>query len=143
MKLQYKYPEGTKPSLAPWGSPDPPLGNSIWRRWVADPQLTRDESFHEAIGKVGDVYLLHPLMVHSASLNLRRAIRIITNPPVALKEPFNFNRADPRDYSLVEQKTLRELGRPEGLPDWRITGERQLLTTPRIKVRASLPLFTP
>jgi hypothetical protein len=73
-------------------------------------------------------------MLHSASRNLRRDIRIITNPPVALKEPFNFNRADGQ-YSLVEQKTLRDLGRPKGLPEWRITGSRELISPNRIEVK--------
>lgn len=72
-------------------------------------------------------------MLHSASRNLRRDIRIITNPPVALKEPFNFNRADGQ-YSLVEQKTLRELGKPKGLPKWGVTGSRELLCPNRIEV---------
>ena len=49
-------------------------------------------------------------MLHSASKNHLRALRIITNPAVALKEPFNFNRENPEEYSLVERKTLRELG---------------------------------
>jgi hypothetical protein len=102
--------------------------------WIENSELTRDESFHEATGSVGDVYLLHPLMLHSASRNLLRNVRIITNPPVALKEPFNFNRADAKEYSLVEQKTLRDLGRPEGLPEWKITAPRQLINSPRVKV---------
>jgi hypothetical protein len=75
---------------------------------------------------VGDVYFLHPFMLHSASKNLLREVRIITNPPVALKEPFSYNRTDGQ-YSLVEQKTLRDLGHPEGLRDWKITGPRELL----------------
>lgn len=49
-------------------------------------------------------------MLHSASRNHTRAPRIITNPPVSLKEPFNFNRESPEDYSIVEKKTLKELG---------------------------------
>lgn len=32
------------------------------------------ESFHEMTGKKGDVILMHPLMLHSASKNGRRAI---------------------------------------------------------------------
>jgi hypothetical protein len=98
--------------------------------------MTREETFHEATGEVGDVYVLHPFMLHSASRNLLRNVRIIPNPPVALNEPFNYNRADPRDYSLVEQKTLRDLGRPEGLPEWKITSPRELLDPPRVKVRS-------
>jgi hypothetical protein len=42
-------------------------------------------------GNVGDVVLMHPLMVHSASRNSLRIPRIIANPPVALKETFEFD----------------------------------------------------
>lgn len=72
-------------------------------------------------------------MLHSASRNLLREVRIITNPPVSLKEPFNYNRPDGQ-YSLVEQKTLKDLGRPEGLPEWKITREREMLTPARVQV---------
>ena len=58
----------------------------------------------------GDVVLLHPLMLHSASKNHLRVPRVITNPPVALKAPFQFARNDPDEYSLVELKTLKALG---------------------------------
>ena len=61
-------------------------------------------------GEIGDVVLMHPLMMHSASKNHLREARIITNPPVALREPFNFNRENPDDFSLVELKTLKALG---------------------------------
>ena len=47
--------------------------------------------FVEVTGEVGDVVLLHPLMHHSVSKNHLRIPRIITNPPVALKESFKFN----------------------------------------------------
>jgi hypothetical protein len=78
-------------------------------------------------------------MLHSASKNLLREVRIITNPPVALKEPFNYNRGD-GNYSLVEAKTLKDLGRPEGLPEWKITGPRELLYAAggRIQVRSTM-----
>lgn len=111
--------------------------NKLWVDWISDPKLTRDESFFEVTGKVGDVYFLHPLLLHSASRNLRRNVRIITNAAVSLKEPFNFNRADPKDYSLVEQKTLRELGRPEGIPEWKITRERELIRQNNVSVSQS------
>lgn len=92
------------------------------------------DSFTEATGETGDVYILHPFMLHSASKNLRRDIRIITNPPVSLNEPFNYNRSDPSEYSLVEQKTLKDLGRPEGLPEWKITRERERVVPDRVRV---------
>jgi hypothetical protein len=77
-------------------------------------------------------------MLHSASRNLLREVRIITNPPVSLKEPFNYNRPD-GNYSLVEQKTLKDLGRPEGLPEWKITSKREMLTPARVQVSHFLP----
>ncbi len=79
-------------------------------------------------------------MLHSASRNLLRQVRIITNPPIALKEPFNLSRPDPKEYTLIEQKTLRDLGKPEGLGDWKITAPRELIATPRVQVCEPLPL---
>ncbi|CAL1707473.1 unnamed protein product [Somion occarium] len=84
-------------------------------------------NFVELTGEAGDVVLLHPFMPHSASKNHLRIPRFITNPPVTLKEPFNLNRENPLDYSLVEQKTLRILG-VNSLPDWHIKGERRRFT---------------
>ena len=49
-------------------------------------------------------------MLHSAAKNFLRIPRVITNPPVGMREPFNFNRENPDDYSLVEKKTLAALG---------------------------------
>ncbi|KAJ5805116.1 hypothetical protein N7474_011003 [Penicillium riverlandense] len=134
----YNHPEGTWPSLISRNAPNIPTEEThCWKRWANSSTYTKDESFHEATGEVGDVFLLHPFMLHSASRNLRRDIRIITNPPVALKEPFNFNRADGR-YSLVEQKTLRDLGRPKGLPEWKTTGSRELLAPNRIEIQSKM-----
>lgn len=100
-------------------------GGDFWSKLARDSSRTRDESFFEMTGEVGDVILLHPFMLHSASKNLLRHVRVITNPPVSLKEPFNFNRERKEDYSLVELKTLRDLGMPDGLGDWKITTERK------------------
>jgi hypothetical protein len=130
------------PFLAPRGSPDIPKSNperrKIWNSWVRDRSLTRDESFCEATGEIGDVYLLHPFMLHSASKNLLREVRIITNPPVSLKEPFNYDGKNP---SLVEQKTLRDLGHPEGIPDWKITSPRERVIPDRVDVRTKSTIF--
>ncbi|KAJ6492761.1 hypothetical protein C8R47DRAFT_1270074 [Mycena vitilis] len=89
-------------------------------------------------GEIGDVYLLHPLMVHSASKNVMRTLRVITNPPVSLKAPFQFNRNAGEDYSLVEQKTLRELGFPTGLKGRKIRGEREWIVPRRIRIQAEM-----
>jgi len=69
---------------------------------------------------------------------LRTEARFITNPPVALKRPFNFDRQDGSAYSLVEQKTLQALGHPEGLKGWKITTERKLIVPERVKEQAQM-----
>lgn len=106
--------------------------------------------FVEIIGEPGDVVLLHPLMLHSASKNNLRIPRVITNPPVgswfafpklnpgadpallkvALKEPFNFNRENPDEFSLVELKTLRALGKDRF--DFKPSIARKSIVPPRV-----------
>ena len=95
------------------------------------------EAFVEANGKVGDIYLLHPLMLHSVSNNKLRNLRIITNPPVSLNEPFNFDRDDPSQYSLVERKTLRDLG-VDRLKGWEITSTRDAVVPERLRRQAEM-----
>jgi hypothetical protein len=75
--------------------------------------------------------------LHSASRNSLRVPRIITNPPVLLKEPFKFDREDPEEYSLVERKTLKELG-TERLHGWKITGERRVVVPARVRIQAEM-----
>ena len=112
-------------------------GRAFWKEIVTNRSKTpNDNRFIEATGIVGDVYLLHPLMLHSATKNLRRGIRVITNPPVSLQKPFKFYRGEgDGEYSLVERKTLRELGVKdgEGLKDWKIQGERKGWVSQRMK----------
>lgn len=85
-------------------------------------------------GAVGDVILLHPLMCHSASVNSLRIPRIITNPRVSLKYPFDFDREDASQYSLVERKTLQTLGK-DRLRGWKITSEREVVVPERLRVQ--------
>ncbi len=68
------------------------------------------EDFIELTGKSGDLTLLHPFTLHASSPNPSGQPRFMSNAPVALKEPFNFNRKDPADFSLVERGVLRALG---------------------------------
>ncbi|KAJ7655354.1 hypothetical protein B0H17DRAFT_1266143 [Mycena rosella] len=100
-------------------------------------ELTSDASFSEMTGAVGNVYLLHPLMVHSASKNVTRIPRVIKNPTVTLKAPFSFDSAG-GSFSLVEQKTLQELGYPAGLEGWKIEGEREMIVPRRIKIQEEM-----
>lgn len=67
------------------------------------------QDFVEATGSVGDVYLLHPFMLHSQSVNASDRIRFIINPPVKLREPMCFSRPVAADHSVVERAVLRAL----------------------------------
>ena len=92
--------------------------------------------FAEMTGNVGDVILMHPLMLHSASKNHLRNKRVIINPPVALKEPFYFNRENPEDFSLVELKTLRALGADRF--DFKPTTERRRIVPASTGLKSAL-----
>lgn len=96
--------------------------------------------FHEMTGNVGDVILMHPLMVHSASRNIRRTPRIITNPPVSLKGPFTFDRERTEDYSLVELKTFQALGK-ERLRGWKMVGERGAVVPDAWRVKEEMKML--
>ena len=61
-------------------------------------------------GRLGDVVLLHPYVLHAVSQNHLGVARFITNPPIALKEPMNFNRDNPNEFSPVERAVLKGLG---------------------------------
>ena len=87
------------------------------------------QDLDEATGEVGDVFFLHPFMLHAASSNPSGRARFITNPPVSLREPICFLRPD-GDYSLVEHGVLRALGADS--IDFHITAERQRVIPERI-----------
>jgi len=121
------HPEGVLPtglSFTPSTSPhldsDPQNDPGYWTHTEA---IKKCDKLVEFTGDIGDVVLMHPLMLHSASKNYLREPRIITNPPVSLREPFNFNRENPAEFSLVEKKTLKALGVDRF--DFRPTKERK------------------
>ena len=58
-------------------------------------------SFVELTGRAGDVVLMHPYLLHATSQNVIKHGRLITNPPIALREPMQFDRARPGDHSPV------------------------------------------
>lgn len=129
-------PEGVSPVMQPRSHPQfPRVPFHSGTGWFNDVARTC-EGFVEATGEVGDVYLLHPLMLHTASNNSLRHVRIITNPPIGVKEPFCFDRAD-GDYSLVERTTLRALGK-ENLKGWEIKGPREGVVPDRIKIQEEM-----
>jgi hypothetical protein len=72
--------------------------------------VTQCSDFVEVSGRLGDVVLLHPYVLHAVSQNILGIPRFITNPPIALREPLQLDRDDPAQFSLVEQAVLRGLG---------------------------------
>lgn len=104
--------------------------------WSHMEEIKRCTRFVELTGETGDVVLMHPLMMHSASKNVRRLPRVITNPPVGVREPFNFNREDPREFSLVERKTLKALGVDR--LDFKPTGERRQVVPKRVQIQKAM-----
>jgi hypothetical protein len=117
------HPQGTYPADYPNRPDDVPVMP------YADLAAQCGE-FVEATGEPGDVYLLHPYILHAKAQNVLRRPRVITNPPLTLAEPMRFDRADPDDHSLVERAVLRALGvtRYEFAP----AGPREALVPPRI-----------
>jgi hypothetical protein len=59
----------------------------------------------EAQGEAGDVILLHPFILHTGSMNTGTAVRFITNPCIALREPMRLD--DPQ--SPVERSITASL----------------------------------
>ncbi|KAI2626588.1 hypothetical protein GGR54DRAFT_477458 [Hypoxylon sp. NC1633] len=134
----YDHPEGVSPRMVPRAHPDFKRERNL--AWYAD--IARgcadDADFVEATGLVGDVYLLHPLMMHSATSNARRAVRIITNPPVSLREPFCFDRDAEARLSLVERKTVDAVGGVEMLRGWSITMPREGVVPERVRIQEAM-----
>ncbi|KAG6866847.1 hypothetical protein C0991_008783 [Blastosporella zonata] len=129
------HPEGVLPtglSFTPSTSSfaDPKDDPGYWSHLR---EIKKCENFVEITGEIGDVVLMHPLMMHSASKNYTRFPRIITNPPVALREPFNFARQDPTEHNLVELKTLRALGATHF--DFKISTERRMVVPARVALQ--------
>jgi hypothetical protein len=101
-------------------------------QWSHLAAAKRCKNFVELTGNTGDIFIFHPLMLHSASKNHTRAIRIITNPAISVKEPFCFDKS-PEELSLVEKKTLKALG-VERL-DFKPTTPRRQVIPERVRIQ--------
>ncbi|MFL6064217.1 MAG: phytanoyl-CoA dioxygenase family protein [Friedmanniella sp.] len=94
--------------------------------------LTREcTDFLELTGRAGDVVLMHPYMLHATSQNVLKHGRLITNPPIALRQPMHFDRADPSEHSPVERAVLHGLGVERF--DFRRTGEAEMVVPERVR----------
>jgi hypothetical protein len=129
------HPDGVSPRMVARDHPDFYAERNL--EWFCNLAKTCSD-FVEVTGKCGDIFILHPLMLHSASTNPLRHLRIITNPPVSLREPFNFDRSD-NGYTLIEKATLRALG-VTSLAGWKITREREGVVPNRLKVQEKMRL---
>ena len=119
----YSHPGGVDPGMAPVGTPR--ARDWDWYNGVAGECAS--EGFVEVTGDAGDVYLLHPLMLHSASGNLERRFRVIANRGVGVREPFRFWRdgGGLSGVERVERATVLALGKGAGeMRGWGITGRR-------------------
>lgn len=127
-----KHPEGVNPTGLSFTPSTSTYANNKEDPgyWSHLDEIKNCKEFVEITGEIGDVVLMHPLMLHSASKNHLRIPRVITNPPVSLNEPFNFNRENPDEFSLVELKTLKELGVDR--LNFKITTERKLIIPKRL-----------
>ncbi|KAH8819030.1 hypothetical protein F5884DRAFT_759249 [Xylogone sp. PMI_703] len=127
------HPEGVTPRMVPRGQ-ESTHKDLEW--FVEKVQEFPRESFREMTGSVGDVVLMHPLMLHSASKNTLRAPRVITNPTFRMRKPFNFSRDNPEEYSLIELKTLSLLGVDRF--EYKITGKREYVNPTRVEIHARM-----
>ena len=80
------------------------------------------KDFREMRGQAGDVVILHPFMLHTASANPSGRIRIMNNKVVSLKQPLRLDRPD-GEYTPLERTLLNAL-RVKSLP-FHITRERR------------------
>lgn len=93
--------------------------------------ISECKEFEECTGSIGDVVLCHPFLLHTVSQNHGGKARFITNPPASLKEPMNFNRADPADFSPIEQVVLNALG--VSRLDFQPTSPREQIVPDRVR----------
>jgi hypothetical protein len=114
-----EHPEG----VLPMGTP-------------ADEIIGKCRDFIEATGEIGDVYLMHPFMLHTRSVNVSQRARFIINPPVKLREPMCFSRPRDEDHSPCERAVLRALGaaRYEFVP----THPREAIVPKRLQVEKQI-----
>jgi hypothetical protein len=80
----------------------------------------------ELTGRAGDVYVLHPKLIHGTSANPDFTPRVISNAVVSLDEPLRLaGSADEEWPSLLERSYLFALGAEKpNLPAGRVAGQR-------------------
>lgn len=102
-----------------------------------DELVARCSRFEELTGRAGDLFLCHPLMVHTGSFNHSGQPRFMTNPCAVLQEPHRLDRPAPGDHSPLERATLRALG-VERFAFKPAAPRRQIVPPRELQQRASL-----
>jgi ectoine hydroxylase-related dioxygenase (phytanoyl-CoA dioxygenase family) len=87
VKFLYDHPEGL----------DPPINAANCKH------VKNCKQFSTVVAKKGDVILLHGLVPHAASPNYLHYARVISNPHVSLRRPYNLNRPDGNYVSPFKQ----------------------------------------
>lgn len=105
------HPEGVAPNGFPWAE-------------IA----AQCRDFREVIADAGDIFLLHPFMLHASSQNTIRRPRFMINPAISRALPMQFNRPDGK-YDAMELTVLRALGVDR--LDFQITGMRRQFSVAR------------
>lgn len=77
--MLYNHPEGL----------DPPYSDVPIYAHIKD-----CKNFAQIEAKAGDVFITHSFLPHTHTPNHLPYARVITNPHVNLKDPFNLNRSD-------------------------------------------------
>ncbi len=70
---------------------------------------TNQLPYREITGQTGDVLFMHPFTVHGRSMNTSDRVRILGHKLFQLREPMNFERNNPIDYSPVELAIVKAL----------------------------------
>lgn len=85
-----------------------PEGMDFCRLQTA-PSITREcERFFELTGEAGDIFLVHPLMLHSASPNPSPRVRWLGNPMIYVGGVLDHRREDPSPVEQAIAEALRE-----------------------------------
>ncbi len=85
-----------------------PEGLSCQELSARSMELTKGLPVIEAIGRAGDVLLMHPFTLHGSSTNRSTRVRLAGNRCISLRKPMSYDRSD-ADYSLVEYAVLNEV----------------------------------
>ncbi|MBX3183174.1 MAG: phytanoyl-CoA dioxygenase family protein [Polyangiaceae bacterium] len=89
-------------------------GRDLTQPEVRQELAARSSQVVELTGEVGDFFLLHPLLLHSAAPNPSGRIRWMANPTLYLKQPLRARPATGYEPSPVELAVWRALEPPGG-----------------------------